>query len=478
VSGIEKSKLLLNPDGSARDRIVGFETEYGLTCDLLRKENDGLEGRMNESVANAARRLNGGHGEFNEDGNRHYVDVGAHPEFSTAEDVIFLDAAARLLAGHIKLEKAHEQGADCVNENQEFNKIKNVNLFANTCDARGESWASHENFVAARSLLPQDFIGALAVHRLSRIVWSGAGLVKITQNGKNFSYHLSEKADHIWDLANDQTTRARPLVNLRDEPLAYPGSYRRIHGTAGESVFSPFTNALRLASESIVLRAVELDTDFSDLMPENPVVAIKEISSDPSLKTKVELENGSSVSGLDLQKQIAERAIAAAMAAEYLTDQEIYWGNKWIELIDDLSEDSQNCINRLDWIVKRELIERELAARPNELAGNVAWQKAIEYHRLLPNEGAGMKLVRKGFFENSPDPDSLEPGPGLPSTRAKLRAEAIGRLKNANIYFRCDWEKISVFAGESYEDIYGVLMLDPWIYQNDRLGAVLEIAAA
>jgi proteasome accessory factor A len=307
--------------------------------------------------------------------------------------------------------------------------------------------------------------------------------VQPREDGK-YRYSLSEKADHIFELYGDGSTRSRALVHSRDEPLADWKRYRRIHNVTGETVFSAHANALRLASESIILRACELGVSFDDLLPANCFSAMRDISHDPTLKTKVELHDGDPLSGLEIQRALAERAITAATKNDYLTAQEAEWGERWLTILDDLADDPQTCANRVDWVVKQNLIERELAAKrgSGKTDAAVAQAKAIDYHRLLPYEGMGMKLVRRGYFEDSPTEEVLDKGLPLPATRAKLRGETINRLRqiqatfgpHADIFYSLDWDIVRWML----YDVSVFEMKDPYATTDERIANFLDTLVA
>jgi len=460
--------MLLDSDGAPRDRIVGFETEYGL----------GYRGSAilsNTSAAEEVARWQwriSDKKEYQSTGERIYLDAGWHPELSTAEETSFLGAAHRVLAGHVKMAKRYKAGAEAARENEpDFMSKGNVELVANTADPFGNSWGSHENYLARRALEPEDYIAALAVHHVSRIVWSGTGTITETTDG--FRFDLSEKAKNLWEISGMQTTRARPLVNLRDKPYANARLFRRIHNVAGESLMSPHANALRLATGSIVLRACELGVRFNDLMPDNPLQAIRQISVDPTLQRKVLLENGSYMSGLDLQQAIAERSIQAASAAQYMTAQEQEWARKWQNLLDDLKADPDTAMKRIDWIFKQRLIERELTAKKDsdEPPLMVAWSKAIDFHRLLPDEGTGMRLLRKGFFADSPSQQVLENDLPLPSTRARLRGELISYFDATDRYLGVqEWLAVN-------SEYARMLLKDPYATSDPRFDSFISKVA-
>jgi Pup amidohydrolase len=472
MSSVNPAARLINEDGSARDRIGGFETEYGFSCSTRHMSSDVGVAAMATAVEVGCFLDN----QFQETGERIYLDQGMHPEFSTAEELSFAGAAERVLVGHVKMAGLYEAGAAKAKRKYEPT-LKHVNLIANTTDGvGGSSWASHENYLARRELKPDDYILPLAVHHLSRIVWSGSGFPYALRSGPGFRFFLSEKAEYIWDIANTSTTTARPLVNLRDVSYADDSEFRRIHIVSGESIFSPFANALRLASGSIVLRACELGVDFSDLMPENPVRAIREISHDPDLAAEVRLENGKKFRGLDLQRAIAERAITAATEADYITEQEVEWGKNWIQVCDDLDKDPDSCADRVDWVVKRKLIDRELEAKRGSAKSDadLAWAKSVDYHRLLPAEGMGMKLVRKGYFRGSPSEEVLEQGLPLPPTRASVRGEGLRRLNEIDRY--------ETYAGWDYIGIgrksMKIILNDPYDTDTERLDSYINSTAA
>jgi proteasome accessory factor A len=465
----EETRLL---DSSTRplDPICGFETEYALNCEI---DGASANDKLEQAVAITAMRLTAC--QFQENSSRIYLDIGNHPEFSTGEGKSFLGESHSMLAGHVTMARRHKQAEEKLN-----NKLKgklSVKLTANTSDPLGNSWSSHGNVLAPRHLDPFDYIGALAAHNLSRIVWSGAGLVVKDRDSSGFRYYLSEKAEHIWELASSSTTISRPLVNLRDEPLADVGRFRRVHDTAGETIFSPHANALRLATTSIILKACTLGVSFDSLALENPISAIRQISHDPSLKRTVALANGRQYSAISLQRALHEKSLNAGLAADYLTDQEKYWAEKWVTILDDLETDPLSCIKRVDWVLKQRLIERELDAKHKSGTKltdfEIAWSKSIEYHRLLPNEGAGMRMLRAGFYEDSPSTEELDYGLSLPPTRAALRGDALRRLRIAGVDYKADWQNI-VCDGRSGR----VLLKDPYCTTDERLEKLLGKVAA
>src|SRR5665213_801413 len=101
-------RLLLTPDGGPRDRVVGCETEYGLsTRDRSGKYNELdtiiLASRGMRQFGSAKNGLM----QYKDTGERIYLDVGDHPEYSTAEEISFTDAADRVTEGHLKMARVY-----------------------------------------------------------------------------------------------------------------------------------------------------------------------------------------------------------------------------------------------------------------------------------------------------------------------------------------------------------------------------------
>jgi hypothetical protein len=138
-------------------------------------------------------------------------------------------------------------------------------------------------------------------------------------------------------------------------------------------------------------------------------------------------------------------------------------------------------------VLKQDLIERQLAdvdtAEKNP--AQVAKALAFDFHRLLPNEGVGMKLLRKGFYEDSPPKDVLENGLPLPETRAKLRVKLLKRARATGLLSGASWEVLKL---SSYYNNATLKMYDPFLMEDieldekiDRLIAfdsLMEIAKA
>src|SRR5205085_12391590 len=93
-------------------------------------------------------------------------------------------------------------------------------------------------------------------------------------------YQISQRAQHVSvDVSHRVRFGGRPILNLRDEPLA-GGRYRRLHIIIGDANRSQYPTALKLGTTALVAQLLELGWD-SEIELENPVAALKEIARNP-----------------------------------------------------------------------------------------------------------------------------------------------------------------------------------------------------
>lgn len=480
---IEQARLLLGPDGEPVGRIVGIETESSVLVEATEGVKRYLEeyGGAYERGGDASTFVNVHvFGEkkdiYTDDGNREYLDL-HKPEVSTAEETSFSGAALRVARGHIKMARRYEEALPSINEELKNlvgisgrTPIKQLIIIANNCTPNlTAAWGSHENYQTRRALTVEDDIfPAFVTHNVSRIVWSGIGLVVRGEKSGEYGYALSERAEFLEEEYGGGSLEKRALVNTRDEALANREYWRRYHDVSGETTMNPYTTALRLAAGSILLRACELGVDFSDLMPHNPIFAMRKISHDTTLTKSIPLENGEQFTALDLQEAIAQRAIYHAEKAGYLTTQEQLWGQRWLSLIDSLKKDPRECSRMVDWVFKQSLIERELdrPRKDHKTDYDIALRVATAYHSVLPS-GLAIKAMRKGFYALNPTDKELDEGLPLPNTRAMLRVSAIKALREAGINFTANWMNVRV------ENKENLLFGDPSATTDDNLDRLL-----
>src|SRR5438034_130275 len=181
-----------------------------------------------------------------------------------------------------------------------------VYLFKNNPDSAGNSYGCHENYLVARQGEFARIADVLIPFFVTRQIYAGAG--KVLHGPRGAQFCLSQRAEHIWERVSSATTRARPIINTRDEPHADAERVRRLHVIVGDSNMSEFTGLLKIGVTDLVVRMVEENTVMRDLTLENPIRAIREISHDITCRKRVRLATGRELSAIDIQTEYYERA--------------------------------------------------------------------------------------------------------------------------------------------------------------------------
>src|SRR5690625_4031030 len=333
-------------------RIVGLETEYGVTCTFRgqrRLSPDEVARYLFRRVVTWGRSSN----VFLRNGARLYLDVGSHPEYATPEcddlvDVVTHDRAGERILEALMVDAESRLAGEGVNGE--------TDLFKNNTDSAGNSYGCHENYLIGREGEFSRFSDVLLPFLISRQVVTGAG--KVLQTPRGAIYALSQRAEHIWEGVSSATTRSRPIINTRDEPHADAEKYRRLHVIVGDSNMSETTTMLKVGTAALVLEMIEAGVAFRDFSLDNPIRAIREVSHDITGRRPVRLAGGRGASALDTQRESFGRAV------DYLKDRA---HDEHLERVVDLwgrqldaveSQDFAKVDTEIDWVIKRKLFQR------------------------------------------------------------------------------------------------------------------------
>ena len=252
-------------------RIFGLENEYGITATLRgqrRLSPDEVARYLFRKVVSWGRSSN----VFLANGPRLYLDVGSHPEYATPECDSLLDLVTHDKAGERILEqlvasaeqRLREEGVRC-----------SVYVLKNNTDSAGNSYGCHENYLTSRRDDFGDYAEVLIPFLVSRQIYVGAG--KVLQTARGAQFCISQRAEHIWEGVSSATTRSRPIINTRDEPLSDAEKYRRLHVIVGDSNMSEYTTFLKFGAAGVLLRMLEdPSVVLRDMTLENPIRAIRE----------------------------------------------------------------------------------------------------------------------------------------------------------------------------------------------------------
>lgn len=442
-------------------RIFGLENEYGITCTLRgqrRLTPDEVARYLFRKVVSWGRSSN----VFLENGARLYLDVGSHPEYATPEcdsiyDVVVHDKAGeRLLQDlvHTAEERLQDEGIRGT-----------IYLFKNNTDTAGNSYGCHENYLVHRTESSLRYDDIFIPFLVSRQIFTGAGKVQISPRGA--FYTISQRAEHIWESVSSATTRSRPIINTRDEPHSDAELYRRLHVIVGDSNMSEYTTFVKLGSAACVLRMME-DSSVSlrDMTLENPIRAIREISSDTTCRRTVRLESGREVSALDIQREYLNAALRYAETTGF-SDMETKALEMWEHCISTIENDPLKLDREVDWVIKLKLIEAFRERHNLSLDDARVQLLDLQYHDIDNQRGVFYKMQNNGLVERvcSDDDITRAMNEAPSSTRAHLRSSFIKAAKAKKRDYTVDWVHLKLNDQQQRT----VLCKDPFASVDERV---------
>ena len=471
---------------SMKKRIFGIETEYG----LLVKDNNGGDFRLDPmEIANKIKnhifsknlgvldlhyRANDeppGNGGFLLNGGRLYLDMGhleyASPECSNLVDLITFDRAGDSLIQ----EAVEELGWD-----------NNISIIKNNVDLEtNATFGCHENYLVGRNFPfdERENLKLLSSFLTTRLIYCGAGRIGSCNPhpfqdwdgvspqevlDEQIDFQISQRADHIPNEFYRWVQYNRAIVNTRDEPLADPSKYRRIHLLVGDSTMSEFATAMKMGTTTLMLEIMQLGVAKREWILADSVKAMRSISRDQEFKWNVTLASGASSTALELQHDILETCKKHLAG----TNQETDWIlENWESVLNDLSKGPEAVLGRVDWASKYWMLNEFKNAE--NLDWHDPWLKSLdlEYHNLNKESGLFWGLEASGDgYRKTTDPavDHAKRNPPR-GTRAQGRGELIKKLiaQHSHIGYLIDW--IGFRLSETDDPF---LMLDPFIsYKED-----------
>jgi proteasome accessory factor A len=363
--------------------------------------------------------------------------VGSHPEYATAECSTLAELLAQDRAGDLVMAElaaaATRRGAG------------RIALFKNNSDSHGHGFGSHENYQ-----VPRSGSAALAARLIpflvTRQLVAGAGGVQVTPRGAR--YVLSPRADQISEALSSATTRARPMINTRDEPLADGDKHRRLHVIVGDSNMAEPATRFKVGATKLVLRAARRGLRLPDMELADPPAAIREVSHGWRDAHPVELKAGGRVEPAAIQREYLQAVRAVAEGPEE-ADVIVLW-EKALTAWETREFDGLE--TQLDWLAKLRLLERYRERTGARLADPRVARLELAYHQLGP-EGLRPKLEASGLLARVISPEAAaravtEP-PG--TTRARLRGEFVRAARAAGREHQAEWTRLRLEESKPVE---------------------------
>ena len=399
-------------------------------------------------------------------GARLYVDH-AHPEYSSPEvgnprEAVLWDRAGEHVAREA-MDILRESGKERV-------------IYKNNVDGKGAAYGSHENYLMKRSVDFVDVIRYMTPFFVSRPVICGAGRVGLGPHSEAPGFQISQRADYVENDVGLETTFNRPIINTRDEPHADYSEYRRLHVIGGDANLFDVSNLLKIGTTNLLCWLLEQDAiplELDSLLLHEPVAATWEISHDPTLKSGVDMHDGTTRTALNIQQTYLD-VIRDAIEAHGIDDQDTWEVLRlWQEVIDGLTTDPASVAGKVEWVAKYQMLEG-IRRR-----GNLSWDNDklrafdLQWHDLRPEKSIVARLDAAGRVERIFHPEqvawAVKHAPE--STRAYLRGGLIRRF--APQVAAAGWDGITLDV-PGYDDLVRIPTTHPDRGTRALVGDILE----
>ena len=387
-------------------------------------------------------------------GARYYVDH-AHPEISTPECRFASEALLFDRAGEEIIRQSMATARTLLPEGAE------LVVYKNNSDGKGNSYGCHENYLLSRAVPFGEMATLITPHFVTRQIFCGAGKVGSEFEGmpsNSVAYQLSQRADFFEEEIGLETTLKRPIVNTRDEPHCDPSKYRRLHVIVGDANMSEVATFLKLGTTAILLAMIEDRQLGDDLLLATPVAAIRQVSHDPTLRQKILLESGKTLTALELQELLCERAerYATQFGLESVGNED---GKlilrRWREVIEGLKEDPLSQCHIVDWVAKKRMIDG--ISERHSLRANDPRLKAIDlqYHDMRLEKCLALRANLETMVNDAEVLRAIDTPPD--TTRAYFRGMCLKKWPSDVV--AANWDSIVFDIGK--EPLRRVPMMEP-----------------
>ena len=457
-------------------RIIGVETEYGITCAPTADgpppmDADHAARELFDPVVQRSRSSN----VFTRGGARLYLDVGSHPEFATAECDRLEDVLAQDRAGELVMADLAEQA----NARLAATGVPGrIHLLKNNRDAEGNGFGCHENYLVRRRGDFWNDARTLVPHLVTRQILVGAGHIAADGDTRRAAdglraYVFSQRADQMWDAVSSATTRARPLINTRDEPHADAERYRRMHVIVGDSNIAQGSTLLKVAAMDLLLDYLEHGGELGDLALADPMRAIRDTCHDMSGGVLLERSDGRTITPLEVQAEHLGRLrdhVAQGVEVTALHEAAL---DLWERGLQALRLQQPEFVDKeLDWAVKHRLLTRYCQRHDTDLTDPRVRRLALAYHDVSPGQGLRQRLEGAGLLRRFVDEATCRQAVDTPpaTTRARLRGAVVARAEDLRRDVSVDWVGVRLDDGVCSP----VTLSDPFCAVDERIDALLE----
>ena len=396
-------------------------------------------------------------------GSRYYVDH-AHPEYSSPEcsnarDLVIWDKAGeRILEDSIKAAKV-------IVEDQ------SVSIYKNNSDGKGNSYGCHENYLVDRKTAFPNLVKHLIPFFVSRQVFTGAGKAGAEDGTEGVGFQISQRADFFEVEVGLETTFKRPIINTRDEPHADPEKYRRLHVIVGDANMCELSTYLKIGTTSLLLKMIEDEFISDDFSLKEPVKAMRLVSRDTSCKEAIELDDGRTLSAIELQWEYLKLAKKYAQDNETSdVDEDVL--ERWEDVLERLDSDPMSLSRELDWVAKLSVMEAYRERDGLDWGHSKLRLIDLQWHDVRQDKGLYNKLVASGKLDRLVSEEEVAWAVDHPpeDTRAYFRGECLRRF--SSVIVAASWDALIFDVGD--EPLRKVPTLEPTRGTKAHVSSLLD----
>ena len=404
-------------------------------------------------------------------GARYYVDH-AHPEFSAPECVDARQAVLYDRAGEEILVRSMDAARRLLPDDQE------IVVYKNNSDGKGNSYGCHENYLLDRATPFGRIVAHATAHLVSRQIFTGSGKIGSELAGARrdeVPFQLTQRADFFEEEVGLETTLKRPIINTRDEPHADAQKYRRLHVIAGDANMAEVATFLKLGTTALVLAMVDDDALGAPITLARPVPAMQQVSLDVGLAEPLDLADGRSMTALEIQWHLLERAREYAQrhglaAVGDEVGEEVL--ARWEAVLEGLESDPRSLAGQLDWVAKYRLFDGYRARHELEWDDARLAAMDLQYHDLRPGSSLARRLDLERLTTDADVARAVHDPPA--ETRAYFRGRCLERF--ADDIVSANWDSLVFDVGGS--SLQRVPMLEPGRGNAEAVGELIDAATS
>ena len=232
----------------------------------------------------------------------------------------------------------------------------------------------------------------------------------------------------------------RAIINTRDEPLADPTRYRRLHLLHGDTNVLPGAGFLKIGSTSLILDLLEQDA-LPTFRLNDPVGTLKQISYQAEGPWQVAMHDGEIHNAIDVLESYRERASHHFSGRDEETDAVL---DLWKQANSAFySNDPTSLVGILDWVTKRYLFLHFCEAEEIDLHNNWLEAQDLEYHHISPQRSLAHPLAKEGLWSHDLEAKINHCLTELPQdTRARARSRFMRQIKPLDESYIIDWDSV------------------------------------